>query len=243
MLELKNRLMRELQQDIQVEVKHRAIWNVPVQLLKIDFATVHQTKMDVLMKMLLIAFQTSSIQKVDQLSEILLVESIFIQHIVQRMIQAGLIQKDDIYQLTSKGTNQLEAEVFIDQYEEKTETLLYSPCHHQFYQHNIDEEANDEYEDYRFYDQYADWEVEALNKSDMQAILQEMQSSDEQENVQIIVEKIHTIVPQTFEVMPCIEFELYNKEKDVFYVRVWNAFLQEWDETLEKQIQQYDRDN
>lgn len=243
MHQLKKRLMQEIHQDIQLEIKHSAIWNVPVQVMKIDFSTVHQTKMDLLMKMLLIAFRESTFQTVEQLSEILLVEPVFIQHIVQKMLHAGLIQQEESFSLTAKGAEQLESEIFIDQYQEKTETLLYSPCHEQFFQHNIDEKEDDEYADYRFYDHYADWNVNALNKKEVREILQGMESDEEQENVQIIVEDILSIIPQRVEVIPCIEFQLYNKEQDIFYVRVWNTFLEAWDEKLETQINQFEREN
>ncbi len=34
--------------------------------------------------------------------------------------------------------------------------------------------------------------------------------------------------------IPCMQFVIYNKEKDLLYVRVWNTLTGHWDETLEK---------
>lgn len=242
MKELENRLKRELQQDVQIEIHHQQQWNLPVQVLKVDFETVQQTKMDVLMKMLLIAFRESDLQNSNQLSEVLLVEPIFIQNISERMLRAGLIEKKDAtFTVTEKGIEQLKSEIFIDQHEEQTEEVLYSPCHNRFFAEEIEEDANDTLEDYRLYDQYADWTLESLNKTKVQETLQQMQQVEETENIQKIVNKIHAITRLHIEVMPCIEFQLYHKEKDVFYARVWNAFLSEWDETMENQLNDHDR--
>lgn len=240
--ELKQRLTKELEQDIQVEIKHSQIWNLPIHPLKIDFETVRQTKMDVLMKMLLIAFQKADFREAKELSELLLVESIFIENIIEKMQRAGLITKEQsIYQLTDKGSTQLESETFIEQPEQGTENLIYSPCHTKLLNGELDESL--EYEDYRYYDDYSDWDVESIKKSDIQEELQALLPASETSNVQTVVSEVHSIVPLTPEVIPCIEFHLYHKEKDIYYARVWNSLLKIWDEKLEQQINKRERNS
>lgn len=240
--ELKKRLTKEIGQDLQVQIKHSQIWNLPIDVLKVDFETVRQTKMDVLMKMLLIAFREAEFSEVGEISEVLLVESIFIENIIEKMQRAGLIEKEQsIFRLTDKGSAQLKAETFIEQPEEGTENLLYSPCHSKLLPGELDESGEDEYEDYRFYDNYSDWDVDSIRINDIQDRLQALIPVSETPNVQTVISEIHSVTPIISEVIPCLEFHLYHKEKDIFYARVWNTLLNEWDEKLEGQINSYDR--
>lgn len=41
--------------------------------------------------------------------------------------------------------------------------------------------------------------------------------------------------------IPCQEFRIYNKEQDIFYARVWNTWLEQWDDRLDKQIEEQER--
>lgn len=242
--DLKKRLTKEIGQDLQVQIKHSQIWNLPIHPLKIDFDTVRQTKMDVLMKMLLIAFQKTDFSDAKELSELLLVESIFIEHIIQKMEYAGLIIKEQsIFRLTDKGNVQLKAETFVEMPEDGTENLLYSPCHRKFLLGELEGSLEHEYEDYRYYDDYSDWDVDSIKRSDIQTNLQDLLPVSETSSVQTVISKIHSIVALTPEVFPCIEFHLYHKEKDIYYARVWNTFVNAWDETLEEHINKHDRKN
>lgn len=242
--ELQKRLMREIRQDLQIEIKHAQIWNLPIHPLKIDFETVRQTKMDVLMKMLLITFRDADFSEVAELSELLLVESIFIEDIIRKMERGKLIEKrQKFFRLTNKGSAQLQAETFIEPPEAKSESLLYSPSHHKLLFGELDKSSEHEYVDYRFYDDYSDWDVDEIKRNDVLERLQAFLPISETPNVQTIISDIHSIAPLTADVIPCIEFQLYHKEKDIYFARVWNTLLNEWDELLEEQINKRDRNN
>lgn len=240
MNDLEKELCTQLQKDLQVEVKHSEQWNLPVQRLKVDFDTVEQSTMDVLMKMLLTAFQTASFQNSEQLSETLLVEPLFIEHVIQKMSRANLVKNEaQSFMLTEKGEAQLASGIFIDLSEERTENLLYSPCHNKILLG--DETDSDEaLADYRYYDEYANWTVETLDPKMIQAILQ-TQMSQEDANVQMVVSRVHSIAPLTMAFIPCIEFQIYNQAEDIFYARIWNTLLGEWDERLEEQVNERER--
>ncbi len=241
MKELRNRLKNELQRDLQIDIKHQQIWNLPVQSLKIEFETVEQTKMDVLMKMLLIAFRESSFQNSKQLSEVLLVEPLFIENITKKMLRANLIEKqEEIFTLTDKGHEQLRNEIFIDLPENRTENLLFSPCHERFLFGQL-EESQDEVEEYRLFDEYANWDIEALDENMIREALQSTIQSEEAAQVQTVISSIHATAPLTMKFIPCIEFLLYNKDQDIFYARIWNTLVNEWDETLEEQVTERNR--
>lgn len=242
MKDLTKQLISELQQDLHIDIKHHQHWNLPVQLLKVDFETVQQSKMDVLMKMLLTAFQTSKFQNSRQLSDILQVEPLFIEHVRQKMERANLIKKNEqVYMLTEKGEAQLTSEVFVDLPEDQTMHLLFSPCHERYSLGEI-EKGQEELADYRYYDDFSDWDVEALDEKGMREILQNRFKVEEANQIQIVVSAIQSIVPLTIEIIPCIEFQLYNKETDVFYARIWNTLLNEWDKTLEGQVNERERE-
>lgn len=242
--ELKNRLTRELGRNLQVKIKAVETWNLPIHPVKVNFETVRQTKMDVLMKMLLIAFREADFAEVSELSDILLVEPIFIENLTRKMTYAGLIEKNpSFFTLTTKGLDQLAAETFIDQVEEASETLIYSPCHGKLLAGALEEEPNDEFADYRFYDDFTNWELKEIDRSMIHKGLQPFIAESEKPNVQTIVSEILSIAPLPIEVIPCIEFRLYNQTEDIFYARVWNTMLNIWDETLEAQINERDRKN
>lgn len=240
--ELKSRLTRELGQNLQVKIIHSKIWHLPIHPVKVDFETVCQTKMDVLMKMLLTAFREADFNETSQLSDVLLVELIFIDNLVQKMLRAGLIEKKDaMFNLTEKGQDQLNTETFVDQAEEASENLLYSPCHGRLLEGTLEETSDDQFDDYRLYDDFSDWEIESIDQIAVRQGLQSLIPKSETPNVQTVISEIYSIAPLTPEVVPCIEFQLYNEGEDVFYARVWNTMLNEWDETLEGQINERDR--
>ncbi len=242
--ELKKRLTRELTQNIQVKVKHTDIWNLPIHSIKVEFETVRQTKMDVLMKMLLIAFREADFHDVGELSDVLLVEPIFIENLVQKMLHAGLVeQTDDRFKLTEKGINQLDTEIFVDQFEGMSENLLYSPCHKKLLVGSLGEKEDQPFNDYRFYDDFSNWEIDTIDRREIREHLQNVIPESETPNVQTVISEIHSIAPLAAEVAPCIEFHLYQQEEDLFYARVWNTLLNEWDEILETQINERERQN
>lgn len=240
--ELKSRLTYELGQNTEVQIKHSEIWNLPVHPIKVDFETVRQTKMDVLMKMLLISFQKGDFSASDQLSDTLLVEQIFIEDRVQKMLRANLIEKKaSVFTLTGKGFDQLASGTFIDQSEELTEKLLYSPCHGAFLQGTFNLFDDDSFEDYRMYNDYSNWEIEMIERSVVHEQLQSLIPVSETPNVQTVIAKINSLASLVVDVVPCIEFHLYDQSQAVFYARVWNTLLNEWDETLEGQIHAKER--
>lgn len=241
--ELKKRLTRELTQNLQVKLHHSEIWNLPIHPIKVEFETVRQTKMDVLMRMLLTAFREADFHDVGELSDVLLVELVFIENLVQKMLYAGLIEKEaSVFKLTKKGNDQLNTGIFVDQFEEANEILLYCPCHGKLLEGSLDEE-NHPYKDYRFYNDFSNWEIDSIEHHAIRAGLQMLMPKSETTNVQTVISEVHSIAPLTPDVVPCIEFQLYHQEEDIYYARVWNTLLNEWDETLEAQINERDRQN
>lgn len=242
MEELKQRLTRELTQNRFVKIKQSSIWNLPVHPLNVSFETMRQTKMDVLMKMLLTAFQSADFRETEELSDLLLVEPIFIESLVRKMVNAGLIEKGlDVFMVTEKGKDQLATELFIDHFEEMSVELLYSPCHKRLLPEKTDEKVENSFADYRFYDDFSDWEVEEIEQKVIRESLQAVLPESETPNVQTVISEVQSIAPLAPMIIPCLEFQLYDEDRDLFYARVWNPLLNEWDQTVEAQINERDR--
>ena len=139
MEDLKNRLIKELQQDFNVEVLDSVSWALPIQLISIKFQTVSRTKMDILMKMMLLTLQKTKSATIDELGEILLVEPLFIQDLIEKMRRSRMIEKNgDGFALTDLGVRQLESGIYEHEPETNAAERIYSPCHQSFLKGEID---------------------------------------------------------------------------------------------------------
>ena len=244
MQELQKRLTKELQQNMKVKIIHSATWSIPVHSIEVEFKPVKRTKMDVLMKMMLITFQKASVSKAEELSDLLLVEQLFIEDLISIMSRTGLIEKrDGLFKLTDRGMRQLENGIFEEEQDIESKTELYSTSHEAFLSGYIKPASPDEelLEIYRYVkDGYLDEElhfdddmlIEALQKSDTE--------SDEGDT-QTVVSEIISTSELTIDDVPCLEYILYNSEKDIVYARVWNTLLSQWDEKLENQLNEKER--
>ena len=74
--------------------------------------------------------------------------------------------------------------------------------------------------------------IEALQKSDTE--------SDEGDTQKVVAEIVSTTDLHIDDV-PCLEYILYNRDKDIVYARVWNTLLSQWDEKLENQLNEKER--
>ncbi|WP_262174016.1 hypothetical protein [Saccharococcus sp. Marseille-Q5394] len=233
---LEKRLRDDLLRDLNVKLLETVKWSLPIQVIDIEYETVKRTKMDILMKMLLVAFRTSQFTSAEELSEMLVVEPLFIEDIIERMVRAGMIVKSNgAYSLTETGKQQLEAGIYVQPPEMEESTVHYSPSHGSFlvgeptdgeretYRHAVDSRKLNHFRD-------EEWR-EALDKLDV---------AYTDGNVQLVVQAITAVNELEQKSAPCIEFRLHQTTDDRLYARVWNMMTGEWDETLEKQIMEYE---
>lgn len=242
MKELRNRLTKELQQDFNIQIKNTLSWHLPMQQIEVDFETITKTKMDILMKMMLISFQKAEIETAQDLSEILLVEQLFIEDLINKMTNAGMIVKDEgIYALTRAGRDQLETGIFEHEAEEATIEVIYSPCHQAFFQGDLKDKETDEQGVYRYQSTFSDWRIDMLERSALLQALKDKGIEKQEGNLQLVVSKVKSATSiQAIEVS-FIEFHLYNQEEDIMYARVWNTLSGEWDKTLEEELNEKER--
>ncbi|MEK5038275.1 hypothetical protein [Sporosarcina sp. FSL K6-3457] len=243
MEELKQRLIKELQQDFNVKILESLSWGLPVHSIEIAYQTVKRTQMDILMKMMLMAFQTEEIADAEELSDILLVEQLFINDLIDKMSRTGVLEnKGNSFTLTKAGIQQLESGVFSHEPEDGAKQALYSPCHEAFLTGNIEGFSSDEgQEAYRYQKNFADWTVKSLAKTDAVAALQSLKVESSEGDAQVVISKIVSATNVQTDAVPCLEFRLYNKTEDMLYARVWNTLLGHWDKTLEAQLNEKER--
>ncbi|WP_050183324.1 hypothetical protein [Domibacillus robiginosus] len=228
------KLRANLLENPAVELKESAVWQLPVVTYTVTFKRVKRLKMDILMKMLLLAFNQTDIRRAANLAEMLLVEELFIEDLIQKMLRTGLIQiEKEGYKLTGKGKSQLAEGIVEEEMDEEETSLTYSPVHDAFWPEIEEREEREPL--YRYPS-----ERRTTGEQILQA-LTEMDADRTDEEFQTPVSEVTNFEEQSTSYVPCLEFRLYNKEQDVFYARVWNTHLEHWDEVLEKQIEENER--
>ena len=242
MNELKLRITNELQQDFNVKIMDSMYWSLPVHLIQIDYQTVKRTKMDILLKMMLIAFNKAEIETAEELSDILLVEQLFINDLIAKMTRMGLIaKKGSSFVLTDSGILQLETGILVYEPEGGSKQTLYSPVHKSFFHGEIKNIIYDEKETYRYKNDFDDESVTSLDETIVLGALKTMGAELNEGNVQIVISEILSISKIKTDLVPCIEYHLYNSNEDLLYARVWNTLSEHWDETLETQLNEKER--
>jgi hypothetical protein len=238
---LKKDLRLILIENPAIEIKKSDMWHLPVITYDVAFKRVKRSKMDILMKMMLLTFEQAEIRRAANLSELLLVEELFIVDLLKKMQRMGLIRLEKgSYKLTSKGHEQLKTGILVEEMEEESTVLSYSQVHDEFWPEMIEPlpETNEELPLFR-YANHQDQDL--INADRILQVLSERENGLEEDGFQTVVADVNRFDQQKVEHIPCLEFQMYNKEQDIFYARVWNTWLGSWDDTLEKQIEEKER--
>jgi hypothetical protein len=236
---LNKKLRSKLLENPAVQIKKDFIWQFPVTIYTVAFHSVKRSKMDILMKMMLLTFEQAQIRRAANLSQLLLVEELFIEDLLKKMQRMGLITLEkECYRLTSRGHEQLNTGIMEEELAEESTVLSYSPIHDEFWPEITEPlpETDGELPLYRYGNH-----PNTLEKDRILQVLAESRNGEVEDGFQTVVAAVNSVDQQKVEYIPCLEFQLYNKEQDKFYVRVWNTLLQRWDETLEKQIEEKER--
>jgi hypothetical protein len=236
---LKKKLHADLLKNSAVQIRKSDIWNIPVITYSVAFHRVKRSQMDILMKMMMLTFEQTQIRRAANLSELLLVEELFIEDLLKKMQRMGLIRLEEgSYKLTSRGHGQLKTGIMEEDMEEESSAISYSPFHDEIWP-EVTEPLPETDEKLSLY-RYAS-NQNLLDQERILHVLAERYEGVEEGGFQTVVAAVNHFDQQKVEPVPCLEFQLYNKEQDIFYVRVWNLWLGRWDETLEKQIEEKER--
>jgi hypothetical protein len=239
MNKLKKQLHSILLENPAIQIKKSVMWHLPVMTYDVAFQRVKRSKMDILMKMMLLTFEQTDIRRAANLSELLLVEELFIADLLKKMQRMGLIRLEKTsYKLTSKGHEQLKTGIIVEEMEEESTILSYSPVHGEFWPEMTEPlpETNEELPLFRYENNQ-----DLINSERILQVLAEKENMLEENGFQTVVAAVNSFDIQKVEHIPCLEFQMYNKEQNIFYARVWNTWLLRWDDMLEKQIEEKER--
>lgn len=235
-----NRLRASLLENPAVEIKETAVWSVPMTRFDTSFTRVKRSKMDILMKMMLIAFEETDIRRAANLTEMLLVDELFIADLMEKMKRWGQVHVEkSIFKLTKKGREQLETGIMEEEMDAEDAELLYSATHDEFWPETKNDTMPETEEKTRVY-RYVDTEAR-VDEGRIMQVLSEQENRLDENGFQTIVADVHRFEQRSVDCVPCLEFQLYNKEQDIYYARVWNTWLERWDDKLEKQIEEEER--
>jgi hypothetical protein len=236
---LQKQLRSSLLENPAYQIKNSIMWHLPVITYDVSYRPVRRFQQDILMKMMLLTFEQTEIRRAANLSELLLVEELFITDLLSKMQRMGLIRLEkEIFQLTSKGYEQLKSGIVVEELEEESTLLTYSPFHDEFWTEMNETllEANEDCALFRYATN------ENLIRTDrILQVLAEQEDRIDENGFQIVVAEVTSFEQQKVEHVPCLEFQMYNKDQDIFFARVWNTWLKRWDDILEKQIEEKER--
>lgn len=237
MNKLKKHLEKTLLENPAITIKNSVTWDLPLITYDVTFKREKRSKMDILMKMMLHTFEQADIRRAANLSELLLVEELFIEDLLKNMQRMGLITlENQVYRLTLKGQNQLKDGIIAEEMDEESTTISYSVTHDEFWSETSAtlSETNGDFPAFRYAKQEAS---EKMTVARLLQMLKEKVEVIEEDGFQTEVAVVTNFSEQKVEHIPCVEFQLYNKEQEIFFARVWNTELQRWDEQLEKEIE------
>lgn len=217
-------------------------WFFPLQLANIQMKTVVRSQMDVLMKMILKILERLEVKQANEISELLAVESIFIEHMLELMIQSNMVERiDSIYRLTPSGSMHLTKGTFAhDQMEEDVE-IAYSSYHNDSLNrdHGFNIVDKDEYEpDFRFKEETELTDVTKLDDSQLRQMIQDSDYEFLVENGQKSIEEICSIELKENLRAVCLEFHLHDRTEDTVFIRVWNTWTGKFDPLFENELNQ-----
>jgi hypothetical protein len=236
---LQKRLSSNLLENPANQIKNSIIWSLPVITYDVVYKPLKRSQQDILMKMMLLTFEQTEIRRAANLSELLLVEELFVADLLSKMQRMGLIVVEkEIYQLTSKGYEQLRSGIVIEEMEEESTSLIYSSFHDEIWPelNETSPETNEKLPLFRYVTNQ-----NLISEDQIFQVLTQREVRLDENGFQIVVGDVTNYEQQKVEQIPCVEFQIYNKEQDIFYARVWNTGLKRWDDTLEKQIEEKER--
>lgn len=235
---LQKQLSTQLTQMDGAKIVHEASFCIPVHTFKVTYHPVLKKPMDILMKMMLVSFQTGVFRDGETLADVLLVEPLFINDLLNKMIKTGLVEKEDTLQLTAKGEKQLTEGVYEEELDAVSDLLQYSPLHESFLKGEI--EAVLEFDEFPEELPYATGiEIGELDEQQMIELLTDMQEEDDE--LKTYVTSIVSSEEIQINDVPCLFYILHDTKTGTLFARIFNILTNEWDPVLEDVLHKNER--
>ncbi|WP_153731688.1 hypothetical protein [Sporosarcina obsidiansis] len=237
---LRKKLQQEIHQQPDQQIQQSVIWGLPVQLVKVRYTTIKRTTMDILMKMILLTIQKLEVSDPKVVADFLAVEPLFIEDLVNRMQLTNMIrQRKEVFELTQVGVEQLQAGIYEHPAEKKEKNFYYSACHHAILCEEQEKPISANITPFRLAKKQIN-EIEDVDQEQWRDALLSAGAETTEGSLQMVLDNIETPTSIDNLLIPCVEFSVYNRVEKLYVTRVWNTLLQQWDERLEKLIDEVD---
>ena len=219
-------------------------WAFPLQQAEIQMKTVVRSQMDVLMKMILKILDRLAVKEPNEISELLAVETIFVDHMLELMMQNNMVEKiDTIYRLTTSGSMHLTKGTFAHDPMDEDMEIAYSSYHYESLKRDhgfniVDEDEN--VPDFRFKEEAEMMDVTQLDDSKLRQMIQDSDYEFLVENGQKLIEEICSVELKENLRAVCLEFHLHDRTEDTVFIRVWNTWTGKFDPIFENELNQKD---
>ncbi len=229
-------LRSELLQPKEIRLLEESEWALPAVRLAVSYTTVEKTTMDILMKMILLTLKQLPVGKGSEIAGMLGVDPLFVDDLLLMMERDGLARHNNSWSITEKGTDQLEAGLYIHAEEQVKSVLTYCPLLQEFYE--VAELSSDSgaVESFRYATDAGLFDSAAVPRDRLSAFLgAALETGNTADRTKVISGIAEVMVVGTAAV-PCFEYRLYDETKDMLFARVWNTAAEQWDGRLEEII-------
>lgn len=230
-----------------LKLLHIQEWKVPIITYQVNVTSATKSRLDVLKKMIMILAQSKSdIQRKD-IHQFLHVDDLFIQDIVEQMLNVNLLTEltTGELRLTRLGEEQLLAG-----------TVLSAPEQEQFYFHHDtlggtllpDDPKNNwikpewDLTPYRYQDQELSLADKVLDSEGLREFLSETKQIFEVGGKEKIISSIDPLEQVNRKYAKVAEYHFYDILNDELFCKVWNGATSQWDNELEEDIEQNEKD-
>ena len=222
-------------------------WKVPIITYKVNVTSATKSKLDVLKKMIMILAQSKSGIRRNAVHQFLHVDDLFIQDIVEQMLNVHLLTElmTGELHLTRLGEEQLlagtvlsapEQERFFFRHDVLTGTLLPDDPKNTW--------INPEWEldPYRYQGEELSLKDKVLDSAGLREFLSETKQIFEVGGKEKIISTIDPLEPVKRTYAKFAEYHMYDLLKDELFCKVWNGATSQWDHELEEHIEQQEKD-
>ena len=216
-------------------------WSFPLQLADIKMKTLVRSQMDVLMKMILKILNRLEVKQPSEISELLAVETIFIDHMLEIMMQNNMVEKiETIYKLTTSGSIHLTKGTFAhDPMDEEVE-IAFSSYHNESLKrdHGFIVDQDESVPEYRFTEVDDLMDVTKLDDTHVRKMIENSGYEFIVENGQKLIEEISSVDLKENLRAVYLEFHVHDRTEDTVFIRVWNTWTGKFDQQFENELNQ-----
>lgn len=236
--ERQKQLERELKQQKNIRIIRTDRWGLPVQKISTEYTTVKRTAMDILMKMILLTAEKLDVSNPAVIADFLAVDPLFTEDLCNKMRRTNMIKKEkDRFRLTVDGKQRLQEGMYEHPPESHEKIFIYSPCHEAILCEYNEENFAASSKRFRL---AQDDGKQMADAAAVRSALEQSHAECGEDVLQTVIDEVAKPAVLAEQLAECLEFYLYNESEKIYFTRVWNSLIEQWDEQLEKMINDKD---